>query len=172
MPTPYTEDAFAYRVDFAARVISSGQRSTTRAFDTCFEMYDGDAVAVALYRRSRRNPKLRANIWRYLTRAHIVALAWKHRRKSRADLATWAADLRRKAKEASARMMAARDAERAEKKGRVIEAGYLVRPSPTPYHFRYVRPDGSESKDFSHEDSAWHFAHEDFKQQAVGPGAY
>ena len=69
---------FAYRVKFAAAVISSG-RSPTRSFDNCFEMDDGEAVVVAVYRRSRHNPKIRANIWRYLNRQLTVRDAFRYR---------------------------------------------------------------------------------------------
>lgn len=65
-------DDFAGRVAFAARVISSGDR-TSRRFDGCFEMNDGDAVAVALFRRTRARPDtaLARNIWRYLDRQSV-----------------------------------------------------------------------------------------------------
>lgn len=56
---------FAGRVDYAASVISKG-RSTSRTFDNCFENYDGDAVAAALVRRSQKNEKLKANLFRYI----------------------------------------------------------------------------------------------------------
>lgn len=58
-------DDFQGRVDYAASVIAAG-RSTSRAFDGCFENYDGDAVAAALVRRSQGNERLSANLWRYL----------------------------------------------------------------------------------------------------------
>lgn len=93
MTTPYTPDAFAYRVNFAARVICSGAR-TTRSFDTCFEMADGDAVAVALYRRARTNPKLRANLYKYLSRTTLVPEAFAARRRDTRDLGKWARELR------------------------------------------------------------------------------
>ncbi len=62
----YNPESFAARVNFAAKVIASGA-NTTRRFDTCFEMFDGDAVCVALYRRSLKNPKLAANLHRYIS---------------------------------------------------------------------------------------------------------
>ena len=63
----YDPDAFKERVAFAARHIGSG-RPSTRHFDTCFEMSDGDAVAVALVRRVRARPntKLARNFEGYL----------------------------------------------------------------------------------------------------------
>lgn len=62
---------FAGRVNYAAAVISN-RRATSRAFDGCFENDDGDEVAVVLYRRSLKNPKLAANIWRYLAQSTIM----------------------------------------------------------------------------------------------------
>lgn len=69
-------DDFAGRVAFAARVISSGDR-TSRRFDGCFEMYDGDMVAAALVRRAQARPgtKLAANLFRYLDRESVTAAA-------------------------------------------------------------------------------------------------
>jgi hypothetical protein len=96
MPRVYDINAFSARVDFAARVISDGRR-TTRAFDTCFEMWDGDAVAVAVYHRSRHNPKLRRNLWRYISRQITVAQAFENRRRPTRALAAWAAELRAEA---------------------------------------------------------------------------
>lgn len=58
-------DNFAGRVNYAAKVISSG-RPTSRAFDNCFENYDGDEVAAALVRRAEKNPRLAANLFRYI----------------------------------------------------------------------------------------------------------
>lgn len=60
-------DNFAGRVNYAAAVISSGRR-TSRAFDNCFENSDGDEVAAALVRRAAKNPRLAANLWRYICR--------------------------------------------------------------------------------------------------------
>lgn len=89
----YEPDAYTYRVDFAAKRISEGG-GTTRAFDTCFEMWDGDGVAVALYRRSRRNPKLKRNLFKYLNRSSVVQAAWRHRRRPTRDLKILAQELR------------------------------------------------------------------------------
>lgn len=89
-------DNYAYRVAFACRVIAD-KRETTRNFDNCFEMSDGDAVAVAVYRRSRKNPRIRANLFRYLSRCSVVPLAFKERRRSTSQLKAWAAEQRREA---------------------------------------------------------------------------
>lgn len=51
---------FNDRVNYAARVISAGAKNTTRNFDNCFEMHDGDAVVSALFRRAQKNSKLAA----------------------------------------------------------------------------------------------------------------
>jgi hypothetical protein len=65
---------FRGRVAYAAKVIAYG-RSPTRAFDDCFENYDGDEVATAILRRSRKNARLAANLQRYLNMASIEAAA-------------------------------------------------------------------------------------------------
>lgn len=56
---------FRGRVAYAAQVVARAG-AHTRAFDNCFENDDGDEVAVAILRRSRRNPKLAANLAKYL----------------------------------------------------------------------------------------------------------
>lgn len=84
---------FTGRVNLAALIISQG-REASRSFDNCFENYDGDAVAVALYRRAQKNPKLAANIWRYLCRQSVTECAAKnaHRR----NLSAWSRELVRR----------------------------------------------------------------------------
>ncbi len=71
MASVYDSDNFAGRVNYAASVIARGG-SCTRNFDTCCEMWDGDAVVVAVYRRSLKNPKIAANIWRYFNRESVM----------------------------------------------------------------------------------------------------
>lgn len=71
-------EGFAARVNLACKYIAE-RRTATRTFATCFEMSDGDAVAVAVYRRSRKSPKIRANIWRYLGRDTVIPTAYAHR---------------------------------------------------------------------------------------------
>lgn len=56
---------FRGRVAYAAKVIARGG-SRSRAFDNCFENDDGDQVAVAILRRSRKNARLAANLTGYL----------------------------------------------------------------------------------------------------------
>ncbi len=58
----YEPEAFQARVAYAAVCLVEGIQS--RRFDTCFEMFDGDAVVVALVRRARKNPRLLAAIAR------------------------------------------------------------------------------------------------------------
>ena len=65
---------FRGRVAYAAQVIAYGRRPT-RAFDNCFENYDGDEVATAILRRSRKNARLAANLQRYLRLSTIEAAA-------------------------------------------------------------------------------------------------
>lgn len=65
---------FRGRVNYAVQVIAHGRRPT-RAFDNCFENYDGDEVATAILRRSRKNVRLAANLQRYLSLASIETAA-------------------------------------------------------------------------------------------------
>ena len=65
---------FRGRVNFAAKVIAYGHRPT-RAFDNCFENWDGDEVATVIVRRARKNQRLAANLHRYLSIASIEAAA-------------------------------------------------------------------------------------------------
>lgn len=58
-------DNFAGRVAYAAATIIAG-REATRSFDNCFENYDGAYVSAALIRRAAKNPRLAANLPRYL----------------------------------------------------------------------------------------------------------
>lgn len=97
-------EGFAARVNMACNYIAN-RRATSRAFDTCFEMGDGDTVAVAVYRRSRRNPKLRANLWRYLGRATVIPAAFAARRVPTRDLPKRAAAERARSAAAFARLL-------------------------------------------------------------------
>lgn len=99
-------DNFAGRVNYAAACISSGKRHHGRAFDNCFENYDGDLVVVALVRRAENNPKLAANLFNQLSQpladevvakyAHVPTRqlsveAAKVRAAKRAEFDTWLA---------------------------------------------------------------------------------
>ena len=57
----YNENAFLARVNFAEKCFRNHQ-THTRAMDSCFEMYDGAAVVVALVRRARLDGALYAAI--------------------------------------------------------------------------------------------------------------
>lgn len=70
MPYSTSTENFAGRVDFAARVISSG-RATTRNFDNCFENDDAECVIAALLKRASKNSRLAANFSRYLVPADM-----------------------------------------------------------------------------------------------------
>lgn len=104
-------DAFAYRVDFAARVIADG-RAPSRTFDSCFENHDGDAVAVALARRAHARPdgRLARNMWCYLSRDSVAAARRRYADAPAVTLTAWAADLRAEARAAFARALEAQAA--------------------------------------------------------------
>lgn len=73
------QEGFKKRVNFAANYISAG-RKTTRTFDSCFENYDGDAVATALVRRAQAKPngKLAKNLWRYISKETVEPVVAKY----------------------------------------------------------------------------------------------
>lgn len=79
-------DNYQGRVDYAARVICSG-RETTRAFDNCFENYDGAAVAAALVRRAQKNQRLRDNLPKYLRIELALANFEEHKGKNLTEVA-------------------------------------------------------------------------------------
>lgn len=58
----YQREAFEARVSYAAKCFMLGISS--RSFDTCFEMGDGDLVVTALVRRAMKNPRLKEKIGR------------------------------------------------------------------------------------------------------------
>jgi hypothetical protein len=82
----YTPDNFAGRVNHACAVMLAG-RSANRAFDTCFEMYDGAAVVLAIHRRAQGNAELRAALPRYLCPIATQATVEKHGHRKPAELA-------------------------------------------------------------------------------------
>jgi hypothetical protein len=75
----YQSDNFDGRVNLAANYISQG-RNTSRTFDSCFEMGDGSAVALALVARARAKPdgRLSQNLWRYLSKDVVDCDIAKH----------------------------------------------------------------------------------------------
>lgn len=100
----YDSEAFRARVTFAANYISA-RRPSTRRFDTCFEMHDGDAVAAALVYRTRKSPqsKLAQNLFHYLVKEQAEECAARLEGK---DLNIEAREMRRKAKESFKRWLA------------------------------------------------------------------
>lgn len=159
MPSVYDLDNFAGRVNYAAQVISNG-RETTRSFDTCFEMSDGDQVAAALLRRAENNPKLAAMLPRYLSLDSVRRYA-----ETIADVPT--RDLPRLAREARERRAAAHAAWMADldaKQTAIVEAGkaagYRVEQTGE-YSFDLYRPDGTKKNtagDYNTADQAWYWA--------------
>lgn len=108
MPAVNRADNFSGRVNYAAAVISSGRR-TSRTFDSCFENNDGSEVAVAVYRRSLKNPKIAANIFRYLAKEITMDDVERLKAVSTRDLAKSAAESRARSKRQFDEMMARRD---------------------------------------------------------------
>ena len=99
--TVYEPTAFWTRVTFACAVIARNG-NTTRTFDTCFEMYDGDAVAAAVVRRAKARPDgpLARNLSCHLGPTALASYeATKHL--SRKQLEQYAAELRTEAKRRS-----------------------------------------------------------------------
>lgn len=94
----YEPEAFQARVNYAATCLVNGISSRRR--DTCFEMFDGDAVVVALVRRARKNPRLLAAIakgWSELVDgvpASWHAQAEQHKAVPTGELATLAQTMR------------------------------------------------------------------------------
>ena len=99
---------FNCRVNLAASTIAKGGQ-TSRKFDTCFEMHDGDAVVAALVRRAANNLALAKNLPRYISAESLAAapqnLAYHP------NLTAWAQELRLKASEAHLKWLAKMDAE-------------------------------------------------------------
>lgn len=86
-------DEFTRRVNLALSLIQTGQIST-RAFDACFEMYDGELVAVAVYRRTQANPALIERLWRGLGREITLAAVTQYAPFADQDLPRLARQLR------------------------------------------------------------------------------
>ena len=79
MTTTDYRAAFRSRVNLAAAHIARGTPST-RSFDNCFEMNDGDYVVTALARRAAADPagSLARNISNYLVSVQDTADELKH----------------------------------------------------------------------------------------------
>ena len=61
-------------------------------------MYDGDAVALALYLRALKRPeiKMAQNIWKYLAEVSVPQLAEQYPQRKPAELRQLSAQLRKK----------------------------------------------------------------------------
>lgn len=79
---PDSVDGFPARVRLAAQCIRTRQGTHSRAFDNCFEMYDGDIVAVMLDRMALQDPALcagMADVWdNQESRAGLAATVAKY----------------------------------------------------------------------------------------------
>lgn len=97
--TVYNDDAFEERVNFAANYISN-RRPTSRRFDACFEMHDGDLVVTALIRRAQKRPNgnLATNLFRYIGKDGALKAASQFAHVERSDLKHEAAKMRHEAK--------------------------------------------------------------------------
>lgn len=106
----YDSEAFAERVNFAANYIRN-HRTTTRRFDTCFEMDDSAAVTTALVRRAAADPggSLAANLFDYISEDRAKESAAKLAHIPTRDLKHAARAMRDKARREFDEWMAARD---------------------------------------------------------------
>lgn len=107
-------DAFYERVNYAIRCIQIG-RTGTRGYDTCFEMYDGELVAVAIYRRAQADPALAVRLWTGIGRDVTLAAVARYADVPDRQLAQMARELRA---QRYAEAQAARPALRAKLHGR------------------------------------------------------
>ena len=99
MPSRIHEpDGFWDRVSFACAVVAHIAR-TTRQFDSCFEMHDGDAVAAAMVRRAKARPDgpLARNLFPRSLGPRALASYEATKHLSRKQLENYAADLRKEA---------------------------------------------------------------------------
>ena len=66
--------------DKAASYISAG-RKTNRSFNSCFEWWGADAVAITLYRRAQKRPdtKMAQNLFKYLSRDTMKEVVEKYK---------------------------------------------------------------------------------------------
>lgn len=161
------EDNYAGRVNYAAAVIIAG-REPTRNFDNCFENYDGEIVATALWRRAQKNPRLAQNLPRYLAvdlcEKNAQEFAHIPTRKLGEAAAAIRARKQAEADAAHARFLAEKEAERQA----CEDAGYTVRHFPDRGRWAAYRPDGSLINDDCYwQDNAWYMAECDMKRQSA-----
>ena len=93
----YDPEAFADRVNYACLCIKRGTRS--RQFDTCCEMDDGNAVVVAVYRRSLNDPVLAEKIWTAFNQSSVMAEVERYKDVPTRELHKVARKLRQEAQE-------------------------------------------------------------------------
>lgn len=160
MPSLNDPNNFAGRVAYAASVISEG-RPTSRNFNNCFENHDGDEVAAILVRRAESNPRLAANLWRYLGKDSVMDAVERLKDIPTRQMAAHAAVTRERCRREFDEMMAKREAEAEAMRQRGRDAGYSVEKSG-PFEWTIRRPDGSAlNVKPSLERDAWRFAGDD-----------
>jgi hypothetical protein len=95
IPAVYQPDNYHGRVKLAASYIAQ-DKGGTRSFDTCFEMDDGAAVAVALYRRAQENPNgpLAKNLWTHISKDYTLRSVERFKHVATKDLPSLARELR------------------------------------------------------------------------------
>ncbi len=71
LPKVYDRSASKYRIRYAIVNILRDRVVNEGAFNTCFEMEDGEEVICAILRRGLKNPRLRLA----LERSHLINLA-------------------------------------------------------------------------------------------------
>ncbi len=108
MSTLNQPENFKGRVAYASAVIAR-QGGHTRAFDNCFENHDGDEVAVAVYRRSLKNPRIAANLNKYLCGVALESAIRQLADVCTRDLPEHARQSRLKANEEFEKLLAERD---------------------------------------------------------------
>ncbi len=91
----YDSDNFAGRVNYA--VTGTLRGTDSRHFDTCFEMFDGDAVMLGVLRRAAKNPRLAAALPRRFA-PHALDRAALEAKCAGRSLADWARELRERAR--------------------------------------------------------------------------
>lgn len=160
-------DNFSGRVNYAAAVIAD-RREPTRNFDNCFENWDGDVVATALWRRAQKNTRLAENMPRYLSMELVERNAQTMAHVPTRKLKDVAADMRAKKQAEADAAHARRKAEQEAETQACIDAGYTVAPSEAEHRWTAFRPDGSViDSDCFWESNAWYLCQCDRKRQAA-----
>lgn len=109
-----TPDTLNARVNTVCAYMLEDRR-TDRNFDSCFEMYDGDIVAVAIYRRAQNNNVLQQRLYKYLCIHATNNAVTKYQHCTDDDLPSIAQQLRKRGEENAERrfreMIARQDAQ-------------------------------------------------------------